>query len=108
MSNCHVVAGQLLIDLVASRLALCAPALRAATALTRPNGSARGLACGRHNVPTGRAVSPSDIVANHRVEYSDHVTHDGHDRDFRFLSCGFEPIVEGLEHRIVLTAVGTD
>src|SRR6516225_2767286 len=30
MSNCHVVAGRSLIDLVASRLALRAPALRAA------------------------------------------------------------------------------
>src|SRR5215472_14920528 len=35
--NCHFVAGRSLIDLVASRLALRAPALRAATALTPPN-----------------------------------------------------------------------
>jgi hypothetical protein len=35
MSNCHLVAGRSLIDLTASRLALRAPALRAATALTR-------------------------------------------------------------------------
>ena len=34
MSNCHLVAGRSLIDLVASRLALRAPALRAARALT--------------------------------------------------------------------------
>ena len=44
MSNCHVVAGRSPIDLAASRLALRAPALRAAKALTRPNRSARGLA----------------------------------------------------------------
>ena len=43
MSNCHVVAGRSLIDLVASRLALRAPALRAATALTQPNQSAISL-----------------------------------------------------------------
>jgi hypothetical protein len=36
MSNCDFVAAKSLIDLVASRLALRAPALRAATALTRP------------------------------------------------------------------------
>ena len=47
MSNCHLVAGRSLIDLVASRLALRAPALRAATALTRPNRSAQRLPCGR-------------------------------------------------------------
>ena len=34
MSNCHLVAGRSLIDFVASRLALRAPALRAATTLT--------------------------------------------------------------------------
>jgi len=52
MSNCHLVAGRSLIDLTASRLALRTPALRAATALTRPNRSAQRLPCGRHAVPT--------------------------------------------------------
>ena len=52
MSNCHLVAARSLIDLAASRLALRAPALRAATALTRPNRSAQRLPCGRHAVPT--------------------------------------------------------
>src|SRR6516165_5090967 len=56
MSNCHVVAGRSLIDLVASRLALRAPALRAAMALTQPNQSAQWLPCGRHTVPTGKMV----------------------------------------------------
>jgi hypothetical protein len=42
MSNCDLVAARSLIALAASRLALRAPALRAATALTRPNGSAQG------------------------------------------------------------------
>jgi hypothetical protein len=37
MSNCDFVAAKSLIDLAASKLALRAPALRAATALTRPN-----------------------------------------------------------------------
>ena len=45
-----------LIDLVASRLALRAPALRAATTLTRPNRSAQRLPCGRHSVPTAKTV----------------------------------------------------
>src|SRR5262245_37880561 len=39
MSNCDFVTAKSLIDLAASRLALRAPALRAATALTRPNRS---------------------------------------------------------------------
>jgi hypothetical protein len=37
MSNCVFAAGRSLIDLVASRLALGAPALRAVAALTQPN-----------------------------------------------------------------------
>ena len=59
MSNCDFVAGRSLIALVASRLALRAPARRAASALTRPNQSARWLPSGRHGVPTvkvGRAA----------------------------------------------------
>src|SRR4249919_574887 len=81
MSNCHVVAGRSLIDLAASRLALRAPALRAATALTRPNQSAQWLPCGRHTVPTGKMVGPNNVVANHRVERGDHLAHDGHDHN---------------------------
>jgi hypothetical protein len=60
MSNCHLVAGRSLIDLVASRLALRPPALRAATALTRPNRSAQRLRCGRRAAPT--AVSFEFVV----------------------------------------------
>ena len=67
MSNCHLVAGGSLIPLAASRLALRAPALRAATALTRPNRSAQRLPCGRHAVPTAKTVGPNDVVANHRL-----------------------------------------
>src|SRR5215471_7944923 len=37
-------------------------ALRAATALTRPNRSARQLSCGRHAVPTAMTVGPIDVV----------------------------------------------
>src|SRR5262245_1212924 len=105
MSNCHLVAGQSLIDLAASRLALRAPALRAATALTRPNGSARGLARGRPLVRTARAFGPNAVVANHRVEGVDHLTHHGDDDDLRLLSSGFEAIVEHLERRIVPTGI---
>ena len=80
MSNCHLVAGRSLIDLVASRLPLRAPALRAATALTRPNRSAQRLACGRHTVPTAKMVGPNNIVTNNRIERGDHLTHHRHDR----------------------------
>src|SRR5262249_17413934 len=59
MSNCHLVAGRSLIDLAASRLALRTPALRAATALTRPNRSAQRLPCGRHRGPTTKTVGPT-------------------------------------------------
>src|SRR6516162_11818758 len=103
MSNCHVAAGRSLIDLVASRLALRAPAVRAATALTRPNQSAQWLLCGRHTVPTGKMVGPNNVVANHRVERGDHLAHDGHDHNLRQLAGGLEPIVEGPERGIPIT-----
>ena len=103
MSNCHVVAGRSPIALAASRLALRAPALRAATALTRPNQSAPRLPCGRHTVPTTEMVGPNNVVANHRVERSDHLAHDRNDHNLRQLACGLEPIVEHLEHRIPIT-----
>ena len=100
MSNCHLVAGRSLIDLVASRLALRAPTLRVATALTRPDRSAQRLPCGRHNMPTTKTVGPKDIVANHCVEHGDHLTHHRHDHDLRQLAGGRETVVERLEHRI--------
>src|SRR6266700_5437709 len=93
MSNCHLVAGRSLIDLVASRLALRAPALRAATALTRPNRSAQRLPCGRRAAPTAVTVDPSRT--NGRSDWSSKLTRgfgseapagfrsrrgDGHDR----------------------------
>src|SRR6516225_9006140 len=100
MSNCHFVAGRSLIDLATSRLALRAPALRAATALTRPNQSAQRLPCVRHAVPNGITVGPNNVVANHCVEHHDHLTHHRHDHDLRLLSGGREPIVESLERWI--------
>jgi hypothetical protein len=100
MSNCHVVAARSLIDLVASRLALRAPALRAATALTRPSRSAQRLPCGRQNMPTAKTVGPNNVVANHCVEHGDHLTHHRHDHDLRQLAAGRETVVERLEHRI--------
>src|SRR5438128_4204839 len=99
MSNCHLVAGRSLIDLTASRLALRAPALRAATALTRPNRSAQRLPC-RHSVPTAKTVGPNNIVTDHCVERGDHLTHHRHDRDLRLLSARRQAIMESLEHRI--------
>ena len=62
MSNCDFVAGRSLIDLLASRLALRAPALRAASALTQANQSAQWLPSGRHRVPTVKMVGPSDVI----------------------------------------------
>src|SRR5215211_3994244 len=69
MSNCDVVSGRLLIDLAASRLALRAPALRAATALTRPDRSARGLPWSRHVVPPAVALGPYDIADSAKREH---------------------------------------
>src|ERR1035438_1429866 len=103
MSNCDFVAGGSLIDLATSRLALRAPALRAATALTRPNQSAQWLPCGRHGVPTAEMVGPNDVVANHCVESGEHLTHHGYNRDLRLFSGGLEAIVERLECRIPIT-----
>ena len=68
MSNCDVGAGGSLIDVAASRLALRAPALRTATALTARNGSARGLPCSRYVVPPAVAVGPSDVVFSAKRE----------------------------------------
>ena len=93
MSNCHFVAGRSLIVLAASRLALRAPALRAATALTRPNQSAEWLPCGRHTVPTAKMVGPNNVVANHGVEHGDHLAHDRNDHNLRQLAGGLEPIM---------------
>src|SRR5262245_48427632 len=83
MSNCHLVAGRSLIDLAASRLALRTPALRAATALTRPSRSAQRLPCGRYVLPTAKTAGPNDVVANHCVEHGDHLTHHRHDHELR-------------------------
>src|SRR6266700_7069722 len=100
LRNCHLVAGRSLIDLAATRLALRAPALRAATALTRPSRSAQRLPCGRQNVPTAKTVGPNNVVANHCVEHGDHLTHHRHDHDLRQLAGGRETVVERLEYRI--------
>src|SRR5262249_12427975 len=62
MSNCDFVAGGSLIALAPSRLALRAPALRAATALTRPNRPAQRLPCGRHAMPTAQTIGPNDVL----------------------------------------------
>jgi hypothetical protein len=62
MSNCDLVTGGSLIALAASRLALRALALRAATALTRPNRSAQRLTCGRHAGRTAITVGPNKVL----------------------------------------------
>src|SRR5262249_57170998 len=103
MSNCDLVAARSLIDLVASRLALRAPALRAATALTRPNRSAQWLPCGRHVVPTAVTIGPKHVVTNHGVERSDHLAHHRPDSDFWRFAGGLQAIVERLERRIPMT-----
>jgi hypothetical protein len=103
VSNCHLVAARSLIDLATSRLALRAPALRVATALTRPNRSAQRLPCGRYTVPTAMTIGPNNIVTNHCVERGDHLTHHCHDRDLRLLSGGLEAVMERLEPRIPIT-----
>ena len=100
MSNCHLVAGRSLIDLVASRLALRAPALRAATTLTRPTRSAHWLPCSRRAAPTGKMVGPSHVITYHCVECRYHLAHHGHDCDLWYLACCFETMTEGLKRRI--------
>src|SRR2546430_8199534 len=104
MSNCHLVAGRSLIDLVASRLALRAPALRAATALTRPNRSTQRLPCRRRTAPTAATVDPSRTVAEHGVERGDHRTHPRHDDALRLLLAGLEAIVECFEISTPITS----
>src|SRR5262245_15572129 len=91
-----------LIDLAASRLALRAPALCAATALPRLSQSAQRLPCGRHVVPTAGTIGPKRVVTSHSVEHGDHLAHHRHDHNLRLLSGGHEAIVERLEHRIPL------
>jgi len=99
MSNCDFVAGRSLIDWVASRLALRAPALRATT-LTRPNRSAQRLACDRHSVPLARAGGPNDVVANHCIEHRNHLTHHCHDHDFGEFAVRGQTTMEGLQRRV--------
>jgi ABC transporter substrate binding protein len=83
---------------VAPRAALRAPALGAASALTRPNQSAqRWLASG---VLTMKVAGPNNLVTKHCVEHRDHLAHDRDDRDLVELTSGLETIVERLEHRI--------
>ena len=105
MSNCDLVAARSLIHLAVSRLALRAPALRAATALTRPDGPAQWLPCGRHGVPTAVTVGPNDVVTNHCVERGDHLTHHRHDRYLQLLSGGLEAVMERLEPGFQLLAL---
>src|SRR5262245_66570607 len=96
VSNCHLVAGRSLIDLAASRLALRASALRAATALTRPSRSAQRLPCGRYVLPTAKTVGPNDVVANHCVEHGDHLTHYRQDHAIPQLFDGPETVLDIL------------
>src|SRR5260370_35905703 len=105
MSNCHLVAARSLIDLATSRLALRAPALRAATTLTRPNRSAQRLPCGRYTVPTAMTIGPNNIVRNHCVERGDHLTHHRHDRDLRLLSAALEAVMERLGPRMPIPGI---
>src|SRR5262249_39479820 len=103
VSNCHLVAARSLIDLATSRLALRAPALRAATPLPRQNRSAHRLLCALYTVPTVMTIGQNNIVTNHCVEGGDHLTHHRHDRYLRLLSGGLEAVMERLEPRIPIT-----
>jgi hypothetical protein len=105
MSNCDFVAGRSLIDLVASRLALRAPALRAASALTRPNQSAQWLSSGRHSVPTVKMVGPTNVIANHGVKHGDHLAHDRNDRNLWQLAGGLEGLRNALSTGFQLPAL---
>src|SRR5271165_1803498 len=100
MSNCVVAGAEFPIVRAASRLALRAPALRAATALTRPARRAAGLSCGRHGVPAGTTVAPQHVIANHGVECGDDFSHDGDDDNLRPLSSSLQTIVEDFERGI--------
>jgi hypothetical protein len=93
VSNCHVVAGGSLIDLVVSRLALRATARRAATALTRPDRLAQRL----------QRVGPNNVVMNHCIERGDHLAHHRHDDDLAQLTDAREAVVERLKHKIAIT-----
>jgi hypothetical protein len=95
MSNCVFAAAGSRFARAASKLALLAPALRAATALTRRARSAVGLPCGRHAVPTAVTVGPSDVVENHCVERSDHPAHHRHVSNFAQTLCTCELTIEG-------------
>src|SRR5829696_6269250 len=44
---------------------------------------------------------PRGVVANDRVQSSDHFPHDSDDDDLRFLSGRREALIEDFEHRIV-------
>src|SRR5262249_14112675 len=104
MSNCVVARPGSPIVQAASRLTLRVHALRAAAALTRLTRWASGLSCGRQDVPADRTVDPRYIVAKHRVEDGDDLTHHSDEDDLGFLSGGREAIVEGSELGIATVA----
>jgi hypothetical protein len=72
MSNCDFVAGRSLIALAASRLALRTPALRAATALTRPKRSAQRPPCAAvtRASPTGAEPSAERSAVDRPVRHA--------------------------------------
>jgi hypothetical protein len=100
MSNCVVAVAEWPIVRSASGLTLRAPALRAATALTRLARWASGLSCGRRDVPADRAVDPRCIVTKHGIEDGDDLAHDGDEDDLDFLSSGRQAVVESSEFGI--------
>ena len=75
MSNC--VFGRAGLPLVrdASRLALHAPALCAATTLSRYARRAVGLSGGRHSAPTVTTVVPQHVIASHGIERGEDFSH---------------------------------
>src|SRR3974390_949279 len=100
VSNCVFRAPGLPIVRAASRLALRAPARRAAAALTRLARWALCSSSGRHGVPAGSVVDPVGSIAQHGIQDADHLVHNGDDGDLWLLAGGEEPAVKGLQRRV--------
>src|SRR6186997_1226539 len=83
MSNCVFGGAGLLLVRDASRLALRAPALCAATTLSRYARRAVGLSGGRHSAPTVTTVVPQHVIASHGIERSEDFSHHCDDDDLR-------------------------
>jgi len=100
MSNCVFGGAGLLLVRDASRLALRAPALCAATTLSRYARRAVGLSGGRHSAPTVTTVVPQHVIASHGIERSEDFSHHCNDDDLRFFSSRLQTVVEDFKRGI--------